>query len=484
MADTTKTIAQPPRRFWKRKGFYIPAVAVAMFVLLVGPWPIYTSSYQDTGYSQATFDRVDALPTAGKYGPLQVGTASRDITPPVGGPMAGFGGRKPNTSEGISQHVYAKAITLSAGGTTVTIVGGDILLVVPSLRDEILRRTGLPREAVYFTATHTHSGPGGYSSRWVDQLVLGKFDQAIFDKLAGDFANVILESRKNLSNVDFSAYVTDCSDLPIAVNRMDRNAPAMNLLYRLSFIKDNLTSELYIASAHATCYGSSNRQINGDYPGALQERLKTECSFSMFAAGAVGSMTPPSDKPHGHERANNLAWRITCPIWPVQCDSPIPQNVLIQSQILSVDLPVQQYRVTQGMRLSPIGASYLHGRQTCIHVLRIRRENAISPADDIVLLGMPADYSGELALRLADQCRDMALTPIVTSFNGDYIGYLLPQERYWIKNSETMDENLFGPWCGEYFNEICLRLLKRMQAKTAVNAPSSSSSSAASSLSP
>ena len=51
-----------------------------------------------------------------------------------------------------------------------------------------------------------------------------------------------------------------------------------------------------------------------------------------------------------------------------------------------------------------------------------------------------------------------------TSFNGDYVGYLLPQRRYSTPHFETRGENLFGPWCGEYFNEISRRVVARLSA--------------------
>jgi len=160
-------------------------------------------------------------------------------------------------------------------------------------------------------------------------------------------------------------------------------------------------------------------------------------------------------------------------------DSYRSDQLTLASAIVEVDLPVQQWRFAQNWRLSPVAASYLHGRKTYIHVLRI---------NECVLLGMPADYSAELerSLQMTHSeaglpVFDNGLIPMVTSFNGDYIGYLVPRSRYEYNNLETRSENVFGPWCGEYFNDISLRLIERL-AKTdiASSRPSSAPTSPAS----
>lgn len=458
--------APPRRRFWRKKRYWIPAVLVLAFVLLVGPWPIYTAGYQGTPCAEATFARIEAFAPAGQYGPLLAGFWSRDITPSANMPMAGYSARSPNTATGHDQKLNVKALTLSAGGRTVTIVSGDWLLVMPELRREVLRRVGGSPEDIYFTATHTHSGPGGYSSRWVDQIVLGSYNEGILRILADMVADAIQQSRRAALPASLAFGVGELpADQPIAVNRLDRAQPALNRVEQLTIadLRSGAVTRLVIASPHPTCLGASNRQFHGDYPGLLQQKLGgTERPRCMFAAGAVGSMVCAQNDLPGPRRAAAIAERIAAALPPAEPPST-QSSVLIQSGMLDVDLPPRQYRITQGLRLSPAAAAYLHNGRTYIHVLRVRLEGARTNWDDIVFLGMPADYSGELAMRLAEQAQGLGLTPIVTSFNGDYVGYLLPQERYWLDNHETLGENLCGPWGGEYFHEISLRTLRRLK---------------------
>ena len=448
------------RPLWRRKWPWIVLAAAAAFVALVGPWPSYSSSYEGTEYASATFARLDALPLAPTTGPLIAGAAAKDITPPVGEPMAGFSARKPKTGEGVHDNLFAKAISLSNGRKTVTIVGGDILLVLPELRDAVLQRLNLPREEVYFTATHTHSGPGGYSSRWVDQMTLGEFDRAILTRLADAFAEVIRQSRSNMrpAEIDLRAvHPRDGGAGEYVANRIAGDSPAFGTLHALTIRTDHGAMAIaVVASPHPTCLGADNRLLSGDYPGVVQRAAEKDRQCTcMFLAGAVGSMRPADIGESGFEQAESVGGRIWARAKPDGTPGgPSLPQVTLAASVLEVDLPPQQYLLGKYLRVSPVAASYLHGRRTYVQVLRINQT---------VFLGMPCDYSGELAAELERACAGQSLFPVITSFNGDYIGYLLPHDRYAKASYETRDLNLFGPWCGEYFNEIAVRLLRRSQ---------------------
>ena len=49
--------------------------------------------------------------------------------------------------------------------------------------------------------------------------------------------------------------------------------------------------------------------------------------------------------------------------------------------------------------------------------------------------------------------------PIVTSFNGGYIGYVTPEKYYDIDHYETQLMNWYGPANGEYIKETLEKLL-------------------------
>ena len=186
------------RRFYRRKGVWVAAGVVVALLVLVGPWPTYRSHFAGSGYAETTFARIEKVDLSGRRGALLAGVAVVDITPPVGEPMGGYSARDPMVSRGVLDHTWAKALSLTSGHKTVTIVAGDLLLVSPELRQAILARCGLAADEVYFTATHTHTGGGGYSPQWAWEYVLGEYDEKILDRLAGAFAGAIARSRADM----------------------------------------------------------------------------------------------------------------------------------------------------------------------------------------------------------------------------------------------------------------------------------------------
>jgi len=93
----------------------------------------------------------------------KAGFASVRITPASPIPLAGYAGRSA-PFEGVAHELYVKALALEdAGGRRALLVTADHIgwgaeISVP-LADELVRRTGLKRDAILLNASHTHSGP-------------------------------------------------------------------------------------------------------------------------------------------------------------------------------------------------------------------------------------------------------------------------------------------------------------------------------------
>ncbi len=91
---------------------------------------------------------------------LTVGYGQVDITPPLGVEMPGyFSGRK---ATAVQDPLLAKALVLSKNDTTLAIVAIDLISikapVVDEIREDVERRTGIPKDHVFVHATHTHTG--------------------------------------------------------------------------------------------------------------------------------------------------------------------------------------------------------------------------------------------------------------------------------------------------------------------------------------
>jgi len=493
-ADASPPAAPLPRRSWKRRSLRIVLGIVIVVVIVVGPWPAFDGDLAGE-WVETTEQRLEQMTLTTTRGPALAGAAEVDITPRPGEPLAGFSGREPMSCDGLADRVWAKAISLSDGTQTVTVVGGDILLFLPDLCDAVLRRAGVEREGVYFTSTHTHSGPGGYAPGWLEQwTAIGEFDPAVADRLADAFADAITRSRAAMQPARLVVARTTPT-ARLVVNRIDKSMPGNSSLACLSILGPDgkHVAGLVTFNAHPTCYGRRNRLASGDYPGVVQRELaKRYGGVWLFAAGAMGSMKVATKQPRGAKRLAEVAANVlsvavplagealkAAPAFPPEGASEgnkgLPGRVLhtddgttyvgpsrseatLAAAVLRVDLPQTDYRISRHWRLSPIMTSLIHGRVSTIHAVRI---------NEMVLLGMPCDYSGELSARAEaypapGQCSGDELVPVVTSFNGDYIGYLIPRGRYAADHYESRGANFFGPWCGEYFYNLSTRLVERL----------------------
>src|SRR5664279_3580745 len=93
--------------------------------------------------------------------PYRVGAAEIDITPPVGGRMAGYFNERLAT--GTLDPLHAKAMVLRQGAIQVALVSCDLigvsLNVSTHARAQASQRTGIPVSNIVICATHSHTGP-------------------------------------------------------------------------------------------------------------------------------------------------------------------------------------------------------------------------------------------------------------------------------------------------------------------------------------
>jgi hypothetical protein len=103
--------------------------------------------------------------------------------------------------------------------------------------------------------------------------------------------------------------------------------------------------------------------------------------------------------------------------------------------------------------LNPLFTGHLLDRRTHLHVIRIGKA---------VLVGFPADYSSDLAIMLDGWFSERGLEFVPTSFNGDWRGYIFSSETFFKYGKyETRLMSYYGPWIGEYLNDLVKRMVER-----------------------
>ena len=240
-------------------------------------------------------------------------------------------------------------------------------------------------------------------------------------------------------------------------NRLVPGAPTDGWLRGLKLVRSDSSIARFITfSAHATSISKKSKTLSGDYPAALIDSLKAkDNSFGMFMAGMVGS-----HRLAGFDQAEfDLV---------AQAGGYFQKSILSAAQMpmgdslefVTAHVPVRfgeaQLRIAKNWRLRPWAFSSF--------VNPLQGEFTYLQLGNVVLAGTPCDFSGELFVtkKLGALAQAQNKKLIITSFNGDYAGYITEDSHYETSHKEeVMGMNWVGPYYGEYFAEILVDLVKK-----------------------
>lgn len=451
---------------WHQRGWYLCVWTCLIGWVAIGPWPrswvtaIWPNDCRSANHGTLS-EFFPHAPTSASSGPLTLGVEETDLTDLAQGlPLAGYGHRAFVPHAGVADPVKAKVLVLDNGRERVAVVTADILLFNRALSSAVVtllqeKDPTWRREQVYFGATHTHSGPGGFAGTAAEQVSLGLFRPDVTEKWAAQIANAVFRAAEQELPSEFKRTSVEV-DEKLVRNRTVPADPANRWLDLLLF-RDPSTREpqatIVIHGAHATSRPTSDRRLSGDYPGELARTLERQVGGKvLFLAGAVGSMAPPDDVWPKETRTEELGKRLAeSAAGAMRGLERYQRIVALGADGRHVQLPAPQVKISRNLRLSPLVASMLLPPNAWLHAMRI---------GDTLLLGTPSDYSGVLALQLRRQIPDCTI--IVTSFNGDYVGYLLPDSYYDLPKYEPRSMCLHGGDLGSSFQEMLARVADRL----------------------
>ncbi len=104
-----------------------------------------------------------AHPPSAEAAELRAGAGRADITPQTGYYLGGWT-RADRTSHGQHTRLWASALVLKSGNRKVALVAVDLFMVPGGLLKHAAERAGFSERNVLISASHTHSGPGGFAN--------------------------------------------------------------------------------------------------------------------------------------------------------------------------------------------------------------------------------------------------------------------------------------------------------------------------------
>lgn len=321
---------------------------------------------------------------------MKVGVSSKVITPPVGVPMAGFGGRV-EVSQGVDDDLYGKILLLESGDTRVALVTLDILhldrMEMNRLREIVGRRIEVSPSKVMIGCTHTHSGPAtkpnplsSLSVKKQERLIdnwLGELRSSI-DQIAAKATEELVDAKLRhgtdiVAGVSYNRrkkipegscmLIMKTAEMKDAVREQYRTwgmpselikkraAPGIPtgpidselMVLRFETMNGDPVAILINFSCHPVTLGPGNLLISADYPGYLTRLIEeAENVTTFFLQGASGDV-----RPFYSERSFREAERIgmtlaSAVLKTMKTLTPVPSDTKIRIASSVFELPLRR----------------------------------------------------------------------------------------------------------------------------------------------
>ncbi|WP_411823364.1 neutral/alkaline ceramidase [Leptospira sp. 'Mane'] len=300
-----------------------------------------SSTSEDLSFGNGGGTTKIATPPSLGSSPYLVGSGIYDITGPaaeVG--MMGFAESAQKT-EGLYMRLWSRAFIIGDSSKRVVFVSADLAMVFQAVKQGVSRKIASDAELapyynesnVLLSATHTHSGPGGYSHYFLYNVTTSGFIKQNYDVIVDGIYRSIKLAHQNL--VPGRVFVNQGELTGASMNRSpvayDKNPQGEKNWYS-SNVDTTMTLLKLVAAdgreigmvnwfaVHPTNVGPSNKLIGGDNKGFASytfEKSKgtnytADSTFvAAFAQSNAGDVTPnlwgPADGVHDYERQEIIA---------------------------------------------------------------------------------------------------------------------------------------------------------------------------------
>ncbi|WP_373494235.1 alkaline ceramidase [Aquiflexum sp.] len=431
-------------------------LGIIVFLALATLTRVDWMDYKEMDYYYETMAHLDTLPIQSSEGATWLaGWSSVNATPDSPAKLVGY---KPRGKyQFVQDSSFVKTLVVGNGISNVAFLNYELMIVHPFLHQKIqeaIEKENLPLDYIYFTATHTHSGMGGYIPGLVGKLALGGKD----DKLINLMTSKTIESLKNALNSQDSVNIffqKSRADSLVA-NRLIAEDPVDPYIRQMIIEKRNgQKAALLTFSAHSTILNSKFMGLSGDYPHYLTKLMEVSgYEFALFAAGTVGSHRPVA--------SGNLAENVLEYAEVLQENmegnivlTEINSEYNIHTSEIPIALRKAHYRIREKTRLRPWIFNLVFG-DTNPHFDMVQIGNTL-------FISSSGEISGVFMAEWESIANEKGLNLIITCFNGGYIGYITPDQYYNYKLYEVRDMNWYGPYNGAYFDEIIKKLIEKAE---------------------
>lgn len=453
-------------------------------------------------------------------GPLEVGAALVEITPPVGyphyrGELAGV----PVAGTAVKNPLYARALVFRQGNTKgamlicdLNAIPRDIIRIV---RKNVSEQTGIPFQHIGIAATHTHTAPAireivpGYADReatgnlteedkrgYLAHLIQ-RMTQAVITANQKARTSYLMTGKGYAAGLSFNRrfLMTDGRvrfnpgfGNPKIVRPVGPTDPEVHFVLFKDPAQNNYHASLTVFAIHADTEGSTD--FSADYPFYLHEQMGETFGkqlVSLFGAGPCGDINHLNVYQSAGANSEKLTEKIGTELaTAVTHVLPVKQqNAILKIASKTLYLPLQNFSDTE-LQWARHDTSQLYPERTFLSTMRrrkilsleqMRRREAIPPSASgepwllpveiqvfqlnvqTAIVTLPGEVFAELGLNLKKRS-PFANTMVIELANAD-IRYV-PTRRAFAEGDYEAINSRLAPGSGEKMVEEALQMLHDM----------------------
>lgn len=441
--------------------------------------------------------------------PFQSGTATIDITPPIGYRMSGYFHER--LSEGTKDPLLAKAIVFSQGDVVAALVCCDVIGIDPRVSREsrqlIAAESGIPVENVSITATHSHTGPlywGALRDHFHKAAVAreGVDPQETFDYpafLIKQLAAVVGAAKEQLQEVNISAGFGHESRIAfnrrflmkdgqartwIGLKHPDVVGAAGPIDPEIGLIRFDAVSgkkPCAVISNYALHLDTVGGQLySADFPFYVQQAITGaygEGVTSLFGIGACGDINHVDTEAEERNSTEAIGGMLAESILKAlpELEATAESSLAVRRTVFQV--PVQQYSTEEVAaarkemeKFGEKGAGPADPVLTYkIVALQVYEDAAMSMevqvfrlGRDVAIVTLPGEVFVEFGLRI--KAASPFSTTLVIELANDAPGYIPTAKAFGEGGYETVNSRI-APGGGEKMAEVAIAMLKDLHGQ-------------------
>lgn len=417
---------------------------------------------------------VVAADSAGAEDRLVAGAAAIPLPVPPGTPLAGYGAlarrllvpdlldRYPHAfwfrpHEGRLDELGVRALILETPRERLVWLAADLIAVDRTFTAHVARAlaaAGVAPGRLLVSASHTHSGPGGFLDAGVfGPLAADRLDPDVRDAVVGALVEAARRAQRQRRPARLGAGVR--LGPALTVGRLEDPVDRSLTVLKVTGEDGRPLAAVWNYAIHGTMLGARNLRLSGDVMGVAARQVERALGApALFVNGAVGDVSPAR---HGVAEARAAAEVLAGAVVEAWRGLPTERSARLASRSIRVELgsPRLALRGCLGRWVPQALALPLDG------LLPADAELVAVAAGPAAWVTVPGEMQSALGESIKRATRPPWRHVFVAGLTNDYLGYFLAPPAA-AGSSYVACANLYGPQAGERLASAAVGLLRAL----------------------